>query len=143
IQSRDCVKSATHKEWTFFVREHHRLLRRQFEPSAARVIIQIAGGRVLREPFAGVAFGDVCLDSELCAGHRSGAVHSLVETKAYTDSHQRHTDRRAEIAHHLSGELLKFLFVDHVAPFSITVSVQLSLMNSAVSGMGPTLSTSK
>jgi hypothetical protein len=77
----------------------------------------------LCEPFAGVAFRDVCLEGELCAGHRSGAVHSLVETKAYTNSHQRHTDRRAEIDHHLSEELLELLFVDHVASLLMTSEV--------------------
>src|SRR5258705_8046632 len=65
----------------------------------------------------GIAFGDACLGGELCAGHRPGPVHCLVETKAYPDPHQRYADRSAEIAYHLSHELLKFLFVnDAVSP---------------------------
>jgi hypothetical protein len=50
---------------------------------------------------------------ELCAGHRPDPVHCLVETKAYTNPHQRHARRSAEIDYHLSQELLKFLFVNH------------------------------
>jgi hypothetical protein len=56
VQSSDSVKSTAQEEWTFFVREYHRLFRRQLESSAGGFVSQIAGGRVLREPFAGVAF---------------------------------------------------------------------------------------
>ena len=93
IQSRDSVKSAAQEEWTFLVREYHRLFWRQLKSSAGRVVSQIARGRVLREPFAGIAFGDVCLVGELYAGHRAGPVHCLVEIKAYADPHQRHAYR--------------------------------------------------
>src|SRR5262249_38991068 len=81
---------------------------------------------VLCEPFAGIAFGDVCLVSELCAGHRAGAVHCLVKTKAYADPHQRHTYRRAEIDQHLPEELLKFLVIDHeTSPSSQSLNASL------------------
>src|SRR5215472_1489080 len=97
IHSRNSIKSAAKVEWTFLVCEYHCLFWRQLKSSAARVITQVARGRVLCEPFAGIAFGDVCLVSELCAGHRTRAVHCLIKTKAYTDPHQRHAYRRAEI----------------------------------------------
>jgi len=63
----------------------------------------------LREPFASIAFGDVCARGELNAGHRPGPVQCLVETKAHADPHQRHAHRSAEIRNDLSQELLKFL----------------------------------
>ncbi len=52
IQSRDSVKPTSHEERTFFVREYHRLFRRQLEPAAGPVVRQIARSRVLCEPFA-------------------------------------------------------------------------------------------
>ncbi len=52
IQSRDSVKPTSHEERTFFVREYHRLFRRQLEPAAGPVVGQIARSRVLCEPFA-------------------------------------------------------------------------------------------
>jgi hypothetical protein len=97
IRSRNRIKSAAKEEWTFLVCEYHCLFWRQLKSSAARVITQIARGRVLCEPFAGIAFGDVCLVSELYAGHRAGAVHCLIKTEAYADPHQRQAYRPAEI----------------------------------------------
>src|SRR5215813_3028417 len=97
IQGRDSIKSATEEERTFLVCEYHRLFWRQLKSSAAKVITQVPRGRVLCEPFARIAFGDVCFVSELRAGHRARAVHYLVKTKAYADPHQWHTYRRAEI----------------------------------------------
>jgi hypothetical protein len=50
------VKCTAQEAWTFFVRKYHRLFRRELKASAGGFVSQIAGGRVLREPFADVAF---------------------------------------------------------------------------------------
>ena len=55
------IKRALQINGAVSLREHHRLLGRQCERADRRVVVEIAGRSLMRQPFAGVAFGDARL----------------------------------------------------------------------------------
>ena len=105
------VEAALHEERPLGVGEEHRLLRRQGEASAAGIVGQIAGGRLMREPFPGIAFGHARLRCQLGRGHGSPGLERLVEAQPVTETDECHAAGTAEIAEHLAYHLVKLRLV--------------------------------
>ena len=112
----DCANGfdcAADVDVTVLLGEGHRLLGRKLESLPGRLIGQVAGGRILREPFARVAFRNPGFFCKRRACDRPDAVHCLVKAEPHAGSHERHADRGADIADHLHHELSEFVRIGH------------------------------
>jgi hypothetical protein len=92
-------------------RQHHRLLLGQSEFLRLWVIGEVVGGRLLRRPFAQVAFVEPARGGQLRDRHRPLRLQRLVETDGIADADQSNARGAAEIAEHLADKLVQLVFV--------------------------------
>jgi hypothetical protein len=67
---------------------------------------------LMRQPFAQIALVDPRGRGQFRDSHRALGVQRFVEPERVTDMDQRDTRRAAEIAEHLTHELVQFIHVD-------------------------------
>ena len=88
------IEGALQIDGTVGLGEHHRLFGRQGELARWRLVFEIAGRSLMRQPLARIAFGDVRLRRQLRRRHRTLLFERLVEAELVADAHQRHAETR-------------------------------------------------
>jgi hypothetical protein len=107
------LKPALHVNGTIGLGEYHRLFGQQSESTAVRVIWEITGRCLMRQPLPRIALGDIRLCRQLARRHRPICIQRLIEPQPVTDARQGYTKRPAEIAEYPADKFAKLGLVHH------------------------------